>query len=95
MQPMQPLGEKRKRLALLVIAIGIYTFFVPMVVLDPPLLNRTEWSALNISSNVYERTLPVRGGHFDEGLIDIALIYVLMAVAVVAVYLPGLPRDWR
>jgi len=52
---MRPLGKRRKQLALLVIAIGIYTFFVPMVVLDPPVLNRTEWSALNIASNIYER----------------------------------------
>jgi hypothetical protein len=89
---MRPLGKRRKQLALLVIAIGIYTFLVPMVVLDPPVLNRTEWSALNIASNIYERQLPVPGGSIDEGLIEIALTYLLMPFALMALYLPGPPK---
>jgi hypothetical protein len=90
--PMKPLGKRRKWLALLVIAIGICTFFLPMVILDTPLLNRTEWSALNIVSKVYEHKLPVQGGRLDEGLIEIALIYLLMPFALMALYLPGPPK---
>jgi hypothetical protein len=88
----QPLGEERKRFALLVIAIGLCTSGLPMVTLNPPLLNRTEWSAFDIASNVCQRHLPVPKGHFDEGLIEIALIYLLMPVALVAIYLPGPPK---
>ncbi|HEU0049861.1 MAG TPA: hypothetical protein VFQ43_19895 [Nitrososphaera sp.] len=36
--PIKPLGKNRRRLVLLVIAIGIYTFFAPMVVIEPALL---------------------------------------------------------
>lgn len=90
--PMKALGEERKLLALLVIAIGVCTFFLPMVSLKPPLLNRTEWSALNIVSHVYERKLPVPGGRLDEGLIEIGLTYLLLPFALIATYLPGPPR---
>lgn len=90
--PAKPLGEKRKQLALLVIAIGICTFFMPMVILDPPVMNRTEWSALDIALKIYERKLPVPEGQFDDQLLQIALIYVLMVFALVALYLPGPPK---
>jgi hypothetical protein len=63
-----------------------------MVIVDPAVMNRTEWSALDIASNVYEGKLPVPGGMFDEGLLEIALIYVLMVFALMALYLPGPPR---
>ena len=89
---MKPLGERRRRFALLVIAMGIYTFFVPLIIVDPPVLNRTEWSALNIASTIYERKLPVPGGRFDVGLLQIALVYVLMLPALITLYLPGPPR---
>lgn len=89
---MKPLGKNRKRLALLVIAIGIYTFFASMVVVEPLILNRTEWSALDIALNVYDGRLPVPGGSFDEGLLEIALIYMLMILALTALFVPGPPR---
>jgi len=88
----QSLGEGRKRLALLVIAIGLCTSGLPLIILDPPVQNRTGWSALDIASNVYQGNLPVAKGHFDEGLIEIALIYLLMPVALMAIYLPGPPK---
>jgi hypothetical protein len=64
---MKPLGKNRKRLALSVIAIGIYTFFAPMVVVDPH-LKPDRMSALDIALNVYDRRLPVPAGSFDDGL---------------------------
>jgi hypothetical protein len=63
-----------------------------MVILDPPLLGRTEWSPLHIAQNVYERKLPVSGGLFDDQLIGIALIYLLMPLALLALYRPGPPK---
>lgn len=82
--PMTPLGRRRRQLASLVIAIGLYTFFVPLVTIDPPVLGRTQWSALNIASEIYRRKLPVPEGRFDPGLTEITLIYVFMAFSVAA-----------
>jgi len=87
-----PLGKERKRLAILVIALGITTFFLPMVVVDPPVLNRTEWSPLHIAAGVLSRQLPVPHGSFDPGLLEIALIYGLM-IASLAALLPSGPPD--
>ncbi len=92
MLPTRPLGEERKWFACVLISLGICSFFLPMVILDPPVLNRTEWSALNVASKVYEGKLPVPGGSFDVQLIAIALIYSLMPFALIAVYRPGPPR---
>ncbi len=84
----QPFHKTRRQLAVVVIAIGLSTFFLPMVILDSPIMNRTEWSAWDIASNVCRHTLPVSSGHFDEGLLEIALLYILMVLALAALYLP-------
>jgi hypothetical protein len=48
----QPLGPQRKRLALGVVLIGLCTAGLPMVILDPPFLNRSQWTPLNIALKV-------------------------------------------
>jgi len=63
-----------------------------MIILDSPVLNRTEWSALNIASKVYEGKLPVPEGSFDGELIEMAVVYLLMPFALLAVYRPGPPK---
>ena len=90
--PTKPLGEERKRLACVLISLGICSSFLPIVILDPPVLNRTEWSALNVASKVYEGKLPVPGSSFDLELIAIAMIYLLMPFALIALYRPGPPK---
>jgi hypothetical protein len=84
--PATRLGRERKRLASFVIAIGLGTFFLPIVILNPPLLNRAQWSPFHIASGVNAGTLPVPKGHVDEALVEIALLYVLMILALVAVF---------
>jgi len=84
--PAKPLGRERKRLAFFVIAIGLGTFFLPMVILNPPLLDRAQWSPFHIASAVNAGALPVPKGHFDEALLEIALLYLLMILALVAVF---------
>jgi hypothetical protein len=59
---------------------------------DPPLFRQSEWSPLYIARNVYERKLSVSGGHLDEHLIAMALIYLLMPLALLALYHPGPPK---
>jgi hypothetical protein len=47
---------------------------------------------LNIALKVYQRELPVSNGSFDDSLIEIALIYLLLLLALVALYIPGPPK---
>lgn len=89
---LRSLGKRTKQFASLLIALGLCSFFLPMVILDSPVLNRTEWSALNIASKVYDGKLPTPGGSFDLGLIEVAMIYMLMPFALVAIYRPGPPK---
>jgi hypothetical protein len=73
---MNSLDRDRKDLGLSVIGLGLCTLFLPLVIVDPPVMNRTEWSPLNIARAVYERSLPARGGQLEwgpGGLLDIAL----------------------
>ena len=90
--PAKPLGGPRKRFALAVIALGIVTFVLPIVNVDPPVLNRAQWSPVQILSAVYVGVLPVANGHFDEVLLEAALLYLLMIAALGAVYLPRSPK---
>jgi hypothetical protein len=85
-------GKERKRLAVWVIAIGITTFFLPMVVVDPPVLNRTEWSPLHIAAGVLTGKLPVPHGSLDPRLLGIALIYGLMIAFLAALLLRDSPK---
>src|SRR5262249_37778206 len=91
-RPKKPLGQLRKRLCFFLILLGICTFFLPIIFLDSPVLNRTAWSPWNIASTFFEGELPVLGGGFDLDLIAMALIYFLMPLALIAVFRPGLPK---
>src|SRR5260221_12479027 len=90
--PKKPFGELRKRFCLLLILLGACTFFLPIIILDSPVVNRTEWSPWNIVLKVFEGELPVPGAGFDLELISMAVIYVLMPFALMAVYHPGPPK---
>jgi hypothetical protein len=80
---MKSLGKRRKRFALLLIAAGLCSFFVPLVRINPSVLGRSQWSALNIASEIHKHNLPVAGGDIDINLIFLALVYALMAAALV------------
>jgi len=88
----QPLGPQRKRLALGVVLIGLCTAGLPMVILDPPLLNKSQWTPLNIALKVYQRELPVSRGSLDDSVIEMAFIYLLMLLALMALSIPGPPK---
>jgi hypothetical protein len=90
--PLKPLGNARRRYALFVIALGLSILFLPMVILDSPVVKRTQWTPRDIAMNVYERSLPVPKGQLDEGLFEIGTLYVLMILALPAVFLPGPPK---
>jgi hypothetical protein len=79
-------GPRRKLLALIVIAVGMLTFFLPLVTTNPAVLGKTQWSGFDILSHVYQRELlPSRvelvlfPGYF-------AIVYLLMVFALFVVY---------
>ncbi len=90
--PKKPLGQLRRRLCAFLILLGACTFFLPIIILDSPVLERTAWSPFNIVSKLFEGELPALGGGFDLDLISIALIYWLMPFAFMAVYRSGPPK---
>ena len=90
--PSKPFGGEPKRLALFVVAVGLCTFLLPLVILNPPFMNRSQWTPFDIASAVCTGQLPVAKGHFDEVLIEVALIYGLMPFALIAVLWSRAPR---
>src|SRR5215470_17169144 len=90
--PSKPLGAQRKRMAIALIGVGLGTLYLPMVTLNAPVMNKTRWSFVDIASAVYAGALPVPRGHFDEAMVEIALIYLLTLLALQALYLPGQPK---
>jgi len=76
-------------MAFTVLAIGLATFFDPLVRVEPPVLDKSTWSALDIAQHIYSRELPVPTGGFDLGVFEIAVTYLLIAIALVALFVPG------
>lgn len=85
--------------ALLVIAIGLYTFFLPLVTINPPVLGRARWSAMHIAWETWQGKLPEPSGSHLPRFLDfalsytslggIALAYLLLLVALATVFSPG------
>ena len=90
-----------KRLAFLVIAIGLATFFVPLVSTDPPVSRTAHWSAFKIVQEMYRGNLPPPPcERCDEPVIraflalpfSVTLAYSVLILALVSLCFPGLPR---
>jgi hypothetical protein len=92
------LGRRRRILAYLVITIGLYTFFSPLISIDQSVLDKNQWSAWNIVWQVYEGNLPDKGvgrecercGQRWVGVLwavpkEYPIVYLLMPVALFAV----------
>ena len=45
---MKPFGKTRKLAASLIVALGVVTFFMPLISINAPIIGRMQWSALNI-----------------------------------------------
>jgi len=50
-----------------------------LVNVSPPVMSCSQWTSWRIPCEVYRGNLPVPGGSFDLGLIDIAGTYLLIA----------------
>ena len=80
--PSTPLGSVRA-LAFVVLIFGLCTFFAPLARTDPPVLGRTEWSALDLMAQVRTGNLPLSPVTFD-----VAATYLLMLIALFVLFLP-------
>lgn len=77
------LGRARKRLVFLVVAIGLATFFGTLVVIDPAVMGRSRWSALQITLGIRNGTFPPSKGGVGIVLVDLALAYLLLLFALI------------
>jgi len=77
----KPLGRRRRSLAFLAVLAGLLTFFLPLVTTNPAVIGQSHWSPWNISWQIYE-------GNLHPSIPFMAtLIYMLLVVAVVALWL--------
>jgi hypothetical protein len=72
-----------------VIAFGIYTFFVTLVSLKPPVLGRTEWSAFDMALEVRSGRLPADRHWIELPVVEDTLVYLLIMTSFVMLLLPS------
>ena len=90
-----PLGRRRRSILLIIIAVGILTFFAPLITTDPPVLGRTQWSVFELSLHVYQRELPPsRQWAIDPVMLppDPVVLYSLLLCLLAILRFPGLHR---
>jgi len=88
----------------LVIAVGVLTFFLPLVTIDPPVADTAHWSGFNIVQKMYEGRLtqpicercgePLVRSLFALPL-DFSLGYLMLGCALVATCLSESPGVLR
>jgi hypothetical protein len=100
-QAKQPetLGARRKFWALTVVAVGLLTFFLPLITTDTVVLGKTKWSVMNLMSEVCSGELPPPSGlavgpGYLAFLLTLAAPYLLLLYSGIAVLLSfdSLPR---
>jgi hypothetical protein len=81
----KPLGRRRKGLIFVVLGIGLASFIGTLVFVDPAVMGRAQWSALDMASGTRDGTFPLSGGGgFGIVLIDLALAYLLIVFSLLA-----------
>jgi len=80
----KPFGKTKRQMAFVVLVIGVSTLFGTLVKISPPVMDRSQWTSWQILFEVYRGKLPVPGGSFDLGLIDIAGTYLLIVLSLAA-----------
>jgi hypothetical protein len=84
-----PSWQGRRPIAALLIAFGIYTFFITLVSLRSPVLGRTEWSAFNMTLEVRKGRLPADRHWIELPVLEDTLVYLMLMIALVMLLLPG------
>lgn len=76
----------------LLMAIGLFTFFVPIVTTDVPVHGRSDWAAVDFLRARADRWLPAPGPfHVHAVLYVIGALYLLMILTLLLLALPS-PR---
>jgi hypothetical protein len=74
-------GLVRKLLAMIVIVVGVLTFVLPLVSTNPPVMDKPDWSPLEIVSYDYRAELVRSSSDLFNFPVEIAVAYLLMPVA--------------
>jgi hypothetical protein len=74
-------GLMRKLLALIVLALAVFCFFLPLVSVTPPVTNQAEWSSLDLVSYLYQAGLVRSISDLLNFPVEFALAYLLMPIA--------------
>ena len=84
-----PLGIISRPAVAFLLAIGLWTFFLPIVTTDTPVRGRSEWSPLDLvvaRADQWRPVPPLLHVHFV--LFEIAFLYALMFLAILILVLP-------
>lgn len=96
-QPVKSSDPAKRTLLLLILAFGCLTFFLPLVRIDPPVLERTRWSCFQIVREAYRGRLPSPdcercGEAAIRAVVSlpflVSVVYALMLVALVPLSVP-------
>jgi hypothetical protein len=74
-------GLARKLLALVVLALAVLSFFLPLVSASPPVMSQARWSAFDIVSYVYQANLVRSSSDLLNFPIELASAYLLVLIA--------------
>ena len=78
------LGHRRKVLVFLTLGLGLATFLGTLVIIDPAVMGRSQWSAFDMAKGIWDGTFPPSaGGGLGITLVDLALAYLLMLYSLV------------
>ncbi len=82
-------GAVSKLSVAIVIGLGLATFFMPIVTTDSPVRGRSQWTPLQLLISRADLWRPAPSPFHIQGVLyQIALIYLLMTIAVLALALP-------
>jgi hypothetical protein len=81
----KPLGRKRRGIAILFLALGLCSFFEPLIKVDPAVMNRTRWSPFTIARELYQGNLAHSVSDVLFAPLEVGGIYLLFLAALIAV----------
>ena len=81
----RPFGLHPRASALLVTTLGLLTFFLPLITVDPPVMDTTHWSAFDIVRQMYRGNLHAPA--CERCGVPLVRAFVALPAPVTAIYL--------
>jgi hypothetical protein len=81
---MKPIGKKRRAAAIVVITMGLFSFFEPLIITRPPIMGKKEWSGLDIVHQLEKGRLRTSVDNLVIPSIVFGLPYILMLFALMS-----------